>query len=412
MTAYTRLIGFRYGFSRQRSRFTALVAIASMLGMMLGVASLIVVLSVMNGFGAELRGRILALVPHAYVELLPGEPLSERLVLAEQLETLPEVVAATPFQRETVLLSGSFRQQGAVMFGLDPAVQSRVTDLDRYMLRGDLAALEEGFSVVLGVTLARNLGVIPGDTVRVVLPQLTTTPLGVFPRSRSLTVVGLFEVGAQQDAQLAYVSLDTADRLLRGRSVQGLQLRLNDMMAASSVAVDVLPAAGEGARVVPWMETQGTLFRAVRMEKITVAILLLSVVLVAAFNIVSTLAMAVAEKRSDIAVLRTMGATPGEISRIFVTQGLGLACLGIAGGALAGIALASNIGTLVDSVERLFGQRLFDPQVYYISSLPSQLQMMDVLWVVLSALMLSLLATLYPAWRASRIAPAEVLRYE
>lgn len=383
-----------------------------MLGMMLGVASLIVVLSVMNGFGAELRGRILALVPHAYVELLPGEPLSERLVLAEQLETLPEVVAATPFQRETVLLSGSFRQQGAVMFGLDPAVQSRVTDLDRYMLQGDLAALEEGFSVVLGVTLARNLGVIPGDTVRVVLPQLTTTPLGVFPRSRSLTVVGLFEVGAQQDAQLAYVSLDTADRLLRGRSVQGLQLRLNDMMAASSVAVDVLPAAGEGARVVPWTETQGTLFRAVRMEKITVAILLLSVVLVAAFNIVSTLAMAVAEKRSDIAVLRTMGATPGEISRIFVTQGLGLACLGIAGGALAGIALASNIGTLVDSVERLFGQRLFDPQVYYISSLPSQLQMMDVLWVVLSALTLSLLATLYPAWRASRIAPAEVLRYE
>lgn len=415
MAAYTRLIGLRYGFSRQRSRFTALVALASMLGMMLGVASLIVVLSVMNGFGGELRGRILALVPHAYVEALPGAGGTDTIdvgKLEAQLKTIPGVQALAPFRRETVLLSGSFRQQGAMLIGLDPAQQSNVTDLSRYLIQGELNALSESFSLILGVTLARNLGVIPGDSVRVVLPQLTTTPLGVFPRTRSLTVVGLFEVGAQQDAQLAYVSLETADRLLRGRSAQGLQLRFDDMMAAPELG-DILPEEFKSSyRYTPWTETQGTLFRAVRMEKITVSILLLSVVLVAAFNIVSTLAMAVAEKRADIAVLRTMGATPREISRIFVTQGLGLALLGILIGTCVGVFLAENVGAAVEFIERLFGQRLFDPQVYYISSLPSELQSFDVIVVVISAAILSVLATLYPAWRASQVAPAEVLRYE
>lgn len=379
--------------------------------MALGVASLITVLSVMNGFGGELRGRILALVPHAYLQFEQSAEVPSP-VLQKQLLALNDVEGVAPYTRETVLFSGAFRHQGAVLFGIDSEQQGEVTALDEFLLVGSLASLEEPFSVILGSTLARNLGVVPGDSVRVVLPQLTTTPLGVFPRSRMLSVVGLFEVGAQQDGSRAYTSMASAARLLRNRGQSGLQLRTNDLMQAPALGETVAPLVQGMATYRPWSETQGSLFRAIKMEKLTVSILLLSVVLVAAFNVVSTLVMAVTEKRRDIAVLRTMGATPGEISRIFITQGLSLSLLGVLLGTVLGVFLALNIADVVDFFERLAGARIFDPQVYFISRLPSKLLLTDVLAVVGAAALLSLCAVAYPAWRASRIAPAEVLRYE
>lgn len=410
MASYTRFLGLRYGFSRQRSRFTALVSLASMLGMMLGVASLITVLSVMNGFGGELRGRILALIPHAYVERPAAAELDP--TLAEALKRHPDVIAVAPFMRETVLLAGPYRQQGAVLIGIDPRKQGDLTDLDDFLLAGHLEDLDAPFAAILGGSLARMLGVIPGDDVRVVLPQVSTTPLGLFPRSRLLKVVGLFEVGAQQDGLLAYVSLETSQRLLRSGGTRGLQLRTRDLMAAPTLGPALEPTIAGRGTYKPWSETQGSLFRAIRMEKITVSILLLGVVLVAAFNIVSTLVMAVTEKRRDIAVLRTMGSTPGDISLIFLTQGLALALLGVIAGILLGVVLSLYVAEIVDVIEQLLGTRIFDPSVYFISRLPSQLQMTDVVMVGCAATTLSVLAAVYPAWRASRIAPAEVLRYE
>lgn len=410
MGGYTRLIGLRYGFSRQRSRFTALVSIASMLGMTLGVASLITVLSVMNGFAGELRDRILALVPHAYVELADGAattaPVEERLL------SVAAIRAVAPFRRETVLLAGAYGQQGAVLYGMDPERQRDVAQLEQYLLAGDLDSLNEPFSLILGAGLARALGVAPGDEVRIVLPQVTTTPLGVFPRTRLMTVVGLFEVGAQQDGQLAYTSLDSARRLLGRRGAGGLQLLTDNLLKAPDLGPEISAALGDTGRYRPWSETQGSLFRAIRMEKLTVTCLLLGVVFVAAFNVISTLVMAVTEKRRDIAVLRTMGATPGEIARIFLTQGLSLALLGVAAGAAIGVLMALNIASVVSTVESWLGMQVFDPQVYFISRLPARLEWADVLRVSGAAAVLSVLAALYPAWRASRVAPAEVLRYE
>lgn len=408
-SSYALSLGIRYGVGRQRSTFTRFVSLASMAGMVLGVASLITVLSVMNGFAGELRGRILALVPHAYVE---GPAGTDWDALALQLESHSEVIAAVPFSREVALLAGFYRQQGAQLQGIDPRRQGRVSDLDDAMVSGALTQLDEPFTVVLGAALARGLGVGTDDRVRVTLPEVTVTPLGSFPRSRMLTVVGLFEVGAQQDGMQAYLSLESMSRLLRKGGTQGLQLKTTDLWLAPELGEALSPMLSQELAYRPWSETQGSLFRAVRMEKITVSALLLGVVLVAAFNIVATLVMAVTEKRRDIAVLRTMGSSPGEILWVFLTQGLSLGVVGVLVGAGLGVLLALNIADIVLFLEQLSGARLFDPSVYFISRLPADLHVADVLFVVIAALLLSVMAAIYPAWRASRISPAEVLRYE
>lgn len=411
MSSFTRFIGFRYGFSRKQSKFSAFVSLASMFGMTLGVASLITVLSVMNGFSGELRGRILALIPHAFVSTSTDDTI-DREALAAKLIAHPDVSAVSPFAQEVVLLQTRYRQHGASLYGIDPLTQGSVSALDDYMVLGDLVDLSTRFSVVLGVGVARSLGVAVGDEVTVILPQITVTPLGAFPRQRSLRVVGLFEVGAQQDGLLAYTSLETSTALLRRRGESGLQIRTTDLLKAAALSDEIANIIGESASYRPWSETQGSLFRAIRMEKLTVTVLLMSVVLVAAFNIVSTLAMTVTEKRADIAVLRTMGATPAEVARVFLAQGLTLSLLGVVLGAGLGIFIALGVADVVDFAERLFGARLFDPNVYYIARLPSDLQIGDVLTVVSAAVLISILSVLYPAWRASKVAPAEVLRYE
>lgn len=409
MRAWPLYLGLRYSFGRQRSRFGSLVSLASMLGMVLGVASLITVLSVMNGFAAELRGRILALVPHGYVE---GVDEADLPALQERLAGLDGILAAAPFLRATALLTGPWEPRGAQLVGVDLAAQGAVTELERYLLTGSLQDLGQPFSVILGASLARSLGVGPGDTLRAVLPEVTVTPLGSFPRTRRLTVAGLFEVGAQQDGALAYLSLDSMRRLLRSGGIRGLQLRTEDLLRAPELAATLRPLLPPGASYRPWSATQGSLFRAVRMEKFTVSALLLGVVLVAAFNVVATLVMAVAEKRRDIAVLRSMGAAPAGVMGLFLVQGLALALAGIAAGTALGVTLALHIADIVQFLERLSGAHLFDPQVYFISRLPSRLLLSDLLFVVCAALLLSVLAAVYPSWRASLIAPAEVLRYE
>ena len=409
---YAAFMGLRYSFSRKRNRFTAVISTISMLGMVLGVTSLIVVLSVMNGFSAELRGRILSLVPHGYIEHADG--IADWQSLAKQLEEDDQIVAVSPYLSEKVILGSARSLRGAVLTAVEPVQEARVSQIAAKMRMGSLESLERpGFNVVLGSSLANLLGVLPGDRVEVSVPRLTVTPLGVFPRTKRLQVSGIFEVGAQPDSYQAYVSLPIGQKLFGtpGR-VDGLQVRTPDLYAAPHIMARLASSLPQGFYSTDWSQTQGSLFRAVKMEKLMVSLLLLSVVAVAAFNIVSTLVMSVTEKRRDIAVLRTMGARPGGIIAVFVAHGLVLAAVGIMAGSLLGVLLALNIAKITAFIEQTLGVKLFDPAVYFISELPAQLQWSDV-WVVAGAsFVLSLLATVYPAWRAARIAPAEVLRYE
>jgi lipoprotein-releasing system permease protein len=410
---YAPFIGVRYSFSRKRNRFTSVIATVSMLGMVLGVASLIVVLAIMNGFAGELRGRILSLVPHGFVEHKAGG-IAQWPELSASISDHPGVVAVSPYITEKAILGNGQTQRGAVLTAIEPQAESGVSNLRGAMIAGDLESLQgEGFNVVLGTTLADILRVVPGDYVQVTVPRLTVTPLGMFPRSKRLRVTGIFQIGAQPDAYQAYISLTTGQKLLGSKgSVDGLQVKTRDLFTAPDV-MRAVAAELPGTYVVKdWSQTQGSLFRAVKLEKVMVSLLLLSVVAVAAFNIVSTLVMSVAEKRRDIAVLRTMGARAGGIMAIFVAHGLVLAAVGIGIGALLGVLLASNIAAITAALEHTLGMKLFDPSVYFISELPADLQGLDVALVVIASFVLSLLATLYPAWRAARIAPAEVLRYE
>lgn len=412
MARFALFVGLRYSFSRKRQRFTAVIAMVSMLGMVLGVTSLITVLAVMNGFAGELRGRILSLVPHGYVESRDGAGLTGWQALREQLIAVDGVDAASPYITDKVILGSGRMLRGAVLTAIDPELEGAVSRVPETMVAGSLAALnEQRFGVVLGSALARMLRVGPGDSVQVTVPRLTVTPLGLFPRSKRLTVVGLFEIGAQPDAYQAYVSLATGQKLL-GQGVDGLQVHTADLFRAPQIMASLAPSLAGDLQVRDWSQTQGTLFRAVKMEKIMVGLLLLSVVAVAAFNIVSTLVMSVAEKRRDIAVLRTMGARARSIMAIFVAHGLALAGVGIGLGALLGVVLALNVADITAFLERILGVKLFDPSVYFISELPAKLLWSDVALVVSASLLLSLLASLYPAWRAARVAPAEVLRYE
>ena len=407
--SFSRDMVIRYTFRGRRRGFSRVVARASMLGMVLGVASLITVLSVMNGFAGELRTRILSLVPHARVVPTEGSIQSWQTV-AEDIEQSPGVQSVAPYMEDTVLLQSRYRRQGSRITGIDLERQRTVSELHQRVIAGDLGQLAaQPFTLALGSSLARQLGVVPGDSLEVVLPTLSVTPLGVFPRTRKLLVVAEFEVGSSLDALQSYVSLDTARRLFARPGVDGLQLDLGSPDAVSGAVPSLQQRLAAGMKIIDWRDSQGSLFAAVRMEKIMVGVLLLAVIAVAAFNIVSTLTMSVTEKSRDIAVLRVMGVTAGGIMLLFMGHGLLLGAVGIFVGAVLGVLLSLSIADLAAWVERVTGAQLFDPAVYYIGRLPSDLFWTDVLATTLLALLLSTLATLYPAWRASRIAPAEVL---
>ena len=401
----------RYTLGGGQRRFTRFVAIASLLGMMLGVAALITVLSVMNGFGGELYQRLLTVTPDMILE--PSNPSEE--ALSELLTAATEqsaVVAATPFHQGTALLRHAGQSRGVKVVGAPESGLRDVIDLDSHITFGDLQALErEPFSVILGADLARLLRVRPGDDVDILLPRLTVSPMGVFPKSRSLRVVGTFAVGAPPDAQVAYVAEATARKLLGPAGTQGIQLRLSDRELVPLVSGAIRPRVEASTQIRDWRSSQGSLFAAIKMEKITVGILLTSVILVAAFNLISTLTMSVTEKRGDIAILQVLGLPAKKLLMLFLGHGLLLALLGISLGAIAGVALATTISDLSLWVEQAFGLVLFDPAVYYIGGLPSTLLWGDVVAVVAVAFVLSLLASVYPAWRAAQVPPAEVLNY-
>jgi lipoprotein-releasing system permease protein len=367
----------------------------------------------MNGFAGELRGRILSLVPHGFVEN-NGGGIGDWQNLLIRIERDANVLAASPYISDKAILTGRNGLRGAVLTAIDPAYESEVSDLGSALTQGSLDTLDKGkFNVVLGVGLARALGVQLGDTIEVTVPRLTITPLGIFPRSKRLTVSGIFTVGAQLDSYQAYISLAGGQKLLGHKNeIDGLRVKTADLFEAPLTLSALSKELPSNYRVTNWSQTQGSLFRAVKMEKLMVSLLLLSVVAVAAFNIVSTLVMSVAEKRGDIAVLRTMGAQAKDIMALFIAHGLGLAVVGVGLGALIGVFLASYISEITVFVENLFGVKLFDPAVYFISELPSRLMWQDVAVVITTSLILSFVATLYPAWRASQVAPAEVLRYE
>ena len=400
----------RFTLGGGQRRFTRFVALASLLGMMLGVAALITVLSVMNGFGGELRQRLLTVTPDVILEpTVPTEDALAELLSAASMQSA--VTGATPFHQGTVLLRHRDQGRGVQLTGAPDAGLRDVIELDAHLTSGELRALEQPFSVILGADLARLLRVRPGDTVDALLPRLTVSPLGVFPKSRALTVVGTFAVGAPPDAQVAYVGYETAQKLLGSAGVEGVQLRLSDRELAPQVSAALRATTPESTKIRDWRSSQGSLFAAIKMEKITVGLLLTSVILVAAFNLISMLTMSVTEKRGDIAILQVLGLPARKLLMLFLGHGLLLALLGISLGAIGGVLLATHISGLSLWAEQAFDMVLFDPAVYYIGGLPSTLQWQDVIAVVSIALALSLLASVYPAWRASKVPPAEALNY-
>ena len=411
---YEILIGLRYTRAKRRNHFISFISLISMAGIGLGVAALIVVLSVMNGFQKELRTRILGVASHIQITGIDGG-LHDWPALAAQAMTHPEVLKAAPFVQSQGMFSVDGGVKGALIRGIEPELEDGVADFRKSITSGSLDALQPGrFGVVLGADLARSLKVYVGDKLTLIAPQGSVTPAGVVPRVRSFTVVGIFEVGMYEyDAGLALINLQDAQRLYQmGETVSGVRLKVEDLFAAPRIARELAATINADAYLHDWTKSHANFFRAVQIEKNVMFIILLLIVAVAAFNIVSTLVMAVQDKQADIAILRTLGASPGSIMAIFVIQGALIGLIGLAIGVLGGVTLALNIDVVVPAIERAFGIQFLAKDVYYISDLPSELQWADVITISSVSFVLTLVATLYPSWRASRLNPAEALRYE
>ena len=407
-------VGLRYTHSKRRTHFISFISMTSMLGIALGVTALITVLSVMNGFEKELRDRILGMASHATVTTYAGR-MADWQGLSQTLEEQSSIIAMAPYVQGESMLSQGKRVSGAIIRGVMPGMEGGVSDVVSHINGGDLTLLKAGeYNIILGSELAIVLGVGVGDSVTVVSPQVTIGPTGILPRLRRFTVVGVFEVGMfEYDRGVALVHIKDAARLFSlDDNVTGLRLKLEDIYDAPRLARELSAQLPGGYRVEDWTRQHANFFRAVKTEKRVMFIILTLIVAVAAFNIVSTLIMVVTDKRSDIAILRTLGASPGSIMKIFIIQGVVIGVLGTALGVAGGLGLALNVETIVPAIESFFNVEFLAADVYYISEVPSELHWKDV-WVMASVSMgLSLLATLYPAWRAARTHPAEALRYE
>jgi lipoprotein-releasing system permease protein len=407
-------IGLRYTRAKRRNHFISFISLTSVLGIVLGVTALITVISVMNGFEKELRERILGMASHATISGYEGA-LGSWGALLEKAESHPRVIGAAPYVEGQAMLTHGQYVHGAIVRGVLPADEPRVSDIDRYLLGGELADLEAGaYRIMLGKSLARSLGVLVGDKVTVVAPRASVTPAGILPRLRRFVVAGIFEVShAQYDSALALVHLQDGARVFGLKEkITGLRLKLDDLFVAPRVSRELAQALGGGFWVRDWTQHHANFFRALRTEKRVMFIILTLIVAVAAFNIVSALVMVVADKEADIAILRTLGATPASIMAIFVVQGTVIGLLGTVLGVLGGVALATNVETIVPVIEQVFSVKFLSPDIYYISDLPSDMRWPDVTKIASVAFILSVAATLYPAWRAARTQPAEALRYE
>jgi len=411
---YEYWVGLRYTRAKRRNHFISFISLISMLGVGLGVAALIVVLSVMNGFQKELRTRILGVASHIQVAASGGE-LTNWQGVAQAVMQDARVQAAAPYVQAQSMLSFDQQVRGAIVRGILPEDEEKVADFSRHMKAGSLDMLAAGeFNIILGIELARALNVGVGDKVTLIAPQGMVTPAAVLPRVKQFRLVGVFEAGmAEYDSGLALIHLQDAQRLYRLEDrVSGVRLKVDDLFAAPRIAHDLVRYLDTGLYVTDWTRVHANFFRAVAIEKNMMFLILSLIVAVAAFNIVSTLVMAVTDKQADIAILRTLGASPASIMQVFVVQGALIGCIGLAAGIVGGVALALNVETVVPFIEHLFGIQFLAKDVYYISDLPSELQWRDVMVVTTVSLVLTLLATLYPSWRASRLNPAEALRYE
>jgi lipoprotein-releasing system permease protein len=407
-------VGLRYTRAKRRTHFISFISLISMLGIALGIAALITVMSVMNGFEKEIRARILGAAAHIQV-IEPEHGIADWTALADRLKKHPEVTAAAPFINAQGLLSTGSAVRGVFVRGVLPELEDQVADFGKHMRSGSLDALRPGeFGIAIGVGIARALRLRVGDRVTLISPQGQVTPAGLMPRLKQFTVVGIFSLDHNEyDSALALTRLEDTQVLYRmDGAVTGIRLKVRDIDRAPRIARELAPELPPETLISDWTQQNVNYFRAIEIEKRMMFIILTLIIAVAAFNLVSTLVMVVTDKHPDIAILRTLGVSPGSIMQIFVVQGAVIGVIGTLLGVATGVALALNVDTVVPAVERAFNFQILSREVYYISELPSDLHWRDVWTVALVSLGLSFVATLYPSWRASRVNPAEALRYE
>lgn len=411
--SFETMIGLRYVRARRRNHFISFISMTSMLGLSLGVMALITVLSVMNGFEKELKERILGMASHATV-IGDGNSLNDWRPIADEVLAHPEIIGVAPYIHAEGMLVKDKSVNGTIIRGILPSEEPKVAIVTDKMTHGNLNDLQAGaFNIVLGKELARKLGVIVGEKITLVAPQANVTPAGILPRLKRFTLVGIFEVGMHEfDSGLALIHMDDATKLFRKIAPTGLRIKTNDILRAPSVSREVAGKLPGYYWVVDWTQRHANFFRALKTEKTVMFVILTLIVAVAAFNIISTLVMMVSDKQADIAVLRTLGASPSSILKIFMLQGTIIGLVGISLGVIAGIWLASNVETLVPAIESMIGQKFLSADVYYISDLPSDMHWNDVIVISIVSFVLCLLATIYPALRAASTQPAEALRYE
>lgn len=413
---YELFVGLRYTRAKRKNHFISFISLTSMVGIALGVAALIIVLSVMNGFQSELRSRILGVASHIEITEYSNQ-LSQWNALAKQIDTQQQVQASAPYIMAQGMLSNGQAVQGVLVRGIQPDLENKVADLGSNMKQGQLSDLRAGtFNIILGADLAYALGVNVGEKVVLMAPQGQFTPTGVVPRIKQFTVVGLFQIGMYEyDAGLALIHIQDAAKLYRmGDKISGLRLKINDLFKAPGMTQELgktLKPLG-AYYVTDWTQQHANFFKAIQLEKRVMFIILTLIVAVAAFNIVSTLVMAVTDKRADIAIMRTLGASPRSIMQIFIIQGALIGIIGTFFGTVFGIVIALNIDTIIPFIENLFHVQFLAKDVYYISDLPSKLEWSDTITIIIISIVLSLMATLYPSYKASKINPAEALRYE
>ncbi len=411
------LIGLRYTRSGRRTgrkdRFVSFISATSVVSIALGVMALIIVLSVMNGFQTQVRDRMLSVIPHIQISSGTG-PVSDWRSLAAVAEKNSEVRGAAPFVEGQGLISTGDRVIGTMVEGVDPKEEVKASEVASTMPAGTLDSLTPGsFHAVIGSVLAARLGVAPGDKIALVVPQGTTTPAGMIPRVRTLTVSGIFTAGHfEYDSTMLFMNIEDAAALFRTGGPMGVRVRVADMQESPAVAESLMKSLPPGYFARDWTVENKTWFAAVQVEKRMMSIILFLIVLVGAFGLVSTLVMTVTEKQSDIAILRTLGASPGSIMKIFMIQGAVIGVIGVASGVAIGLLIACNLGSIVSAIEAVFHVEFLPQSIYLISGMPSEPRASDIIPIAVFSLFLSLAATVYPSWRASRIRPAEALRYE
>ncbi len=405
-------IGLRYTRAKRRNQFISFISTVSIVCIAISVIALITVMSVMNGFDYQMKSRILGAVSHATVSGV-GESMQDWPRALQIAEANPHVLGAAPYVETEAMLMAQ-RTSGALVRGIEPAQESKVDEIGQHMVEGSLADLSPGsWNIVLGKELAMSLGVGVGDRVTMAVQQLRATPMGGVPRMRSFHVVGVFELGMEQfDSGLALINMGSAEKLNTLTGPTGIRLRLDDLFSARPVASELADKLGQVYRVQTWMDTNSNLFSALSMEKMVMFVILSLIILVAVINLISMLMMLVTDKQADIAILRTLGATPRSIMGMFMVQGVLVGFVGIGFGVGLGSLLSWKLPGIIKWIEHTFHVTFLSPDVYYISEVPSLLLWHDVLWVSLLTFTFSLLATLYPAWRASRTQPAQALRYE